>query len=216
MEKLKLDMHTHTNYSHCSNLTVDQYKKIYKKKGITPIVTDHNTMKGAFKVKPIIMAEEIRTKDGDLLGYFMNEEIPPNLSVEETIDRLKEQDAFISVAHSFDYMRTSSLHFKKYKHLLRKIDAIEIFNGRNMFNFSNRKAESVANKFGKMKTLGTDAHYEKEVGRSYILIDPFDSKKEFVRNLKKAMDARSYVTNKNLWIYFAMSKIKKLAMGNFR
>ena len=48
-------------------------------------VTDHNTMTGAFEMAevsplPVILAEEIKSTDGDIIGLFLREEIPRDMS----------------------------------------------------------------------------------------------------------------------------------------
>ena len=43
---MKLDMHVHTKYSNDSLLSLQNLAKTCGKFGITPIITDHNQIKG--------------------------------------------------------------------------------------------------------------------------------------------------------------------------
>lgn len=69
----------------------------------------HNTITGsvrAFKKIcakdpniPVIVAEEILTSEGEIIGLFLQEEIPAFLSAEETLDRIRDQGALSIVPH---------------------------------------------------------------------------------------------------------------------
>jgi len=178
---MKLDLHLHTKYSKDSILDLKTLRKVCNKKGITPIITDHNNIKGNLKFKCKILAEEIRTKDGEIIGLFMTEEIKPFLLLEETLDLLKQQDALVMIPHPFDFIRKSTL-----REINFKPDLIEIFNSRTILKSSNIKAERFAEKNNILKAVGSDAHTKFEIGNSYNMMEDFNSKKEFLKNLKKA------------------------------
>jgi predicted metal-dependent phosphoesterase TrpH len=178
---MKIDLHVHSKYSKDSILDLNILRKLYFKKKIVPIITDHNTIKGNKKFKCKILAEEIRTKDGEIIGLFLTEEIKPFLSIEETLDILKQQDALVMIPHPFDNIRRSTL-----KKVNFKPDIIEIFNSRTIDKDSNKKALNFANKNKTLKAVGSDAHTIIEIGNAYNIIEDFNSKKEFLKNLKKA------------------------------
>ncbi len=74
------------------------------------VVTDHNTIAGARAAQEldpelVIVGEEIKTTRGEILAFFVSEEVPAGLTPQETIARLKDQGAFISVSHPFDIYR---------------------------------------------------------------------------------------------------------------
>ena len=177
---MKIDLHIHSKYSKDSILGLNTIKKICNKKQIIPIITDHNTIKGNKKFKCKILTEEIKTQDGEIIGLFMTEEIKPFLSLEETLDILKQQDALVMVPHPFDNIRRSTLK----KTIIP--DIMEEFNSRTIGKESERKAFDFANKNKILKSVGSDAHTRIEVGSAYNIIEDFNSKKEFLNNLKKA------------------------------
>ena len=177
---MKIDLHVHSKYSKDSLLDLETLRKIYDKKGIVPIITDHNTTRGNEKFGCKILAEEINTKDGEIIGLFMTEEIKSLLSLEETLDILKKQDALVMIPHPFDDIRKSTL---------KKIiipNLIEVFNSRTIKGESNEKALNFANKNKILKLANSDAHTRIEIGNAYNIIEDFNSKKEFLSNLKKA------------------------------
>ncbi|MCX5994798.1 MAG: PHP domain-containing protein, partial [Chloroflexi bacterium] len=92
---LKADLHVHTRYSEDSLSPPEKIVQHCLKVGINCLaVTDHNTITGAVEVKrlapfKVIVSEEILTTQGEIIGYFLTEEIPPRLSPEETVARIK-------------------------------------------------------------------------------------------------------------------------------
>ena len=108
---LTVEFHSHTIYSKDSLSSPEKILAACRRKGIDRIViTDHNTTCGALAAQAldpqrVIIGEEIMTTQGELLAAFIQEEIPPGLTPMQTIERLKEQGAFISVSHPFDHYR---------------------------------------------------------------------------------------------------------------
>ena len=88
----RYELHLHTRYSCDSNLKPESILKIVKKLGLDGVAfTDHNTIKGAIEAKTlvkrlaqnkeyddfeVIVGEEVRTNLGDVLVYYVQEEIP--------------------------------------------------------------------------------------------------------------------------------------------
>jgi predicted metal-dependent phosphoesterase TrpH len=133
MSMLRVEFHCHTIYSKDSLLKISLLVKSIKRKRIDRIaITDHNTIRGALRAKElapehVIVGEEIMTTKGELLAYFMTKEIKPHLSPQETINQLREQEAFISVAHPFDRFRKGHWDSDDLLQILPFVDAIEVF-----------------------------------------------------------------------------------------
>ena len=84
-----------------------------------------------------------------------------------------------------------------------------MFNGRCIFNSCNEKALELADKHNKIKTIGSDAHFTCEVGKTYISIKPFQDKKEFVKNLKRAYSQGNFRTHSSSVIDLLKGRISK-------
>jgi len=181
---MKLDLHIHTIYSKHSLLSLEKLKKLEFKTGIKPVITDHAVISGNKKYRCVICAEEITTKQGDVLAYFIHEAIPNHLDIFETIDRVREQGGLIALPHPFDIFRKERLDYR----YINKInwDFIEVFNGFTFFNKQNKMAYDLAKKLRKPMCVGSDNHTAFGYGRTYVEMDEFSSKKEFMQNLKKA------------------------------
>jgi len=136
-------------------------------------VTDHNTIAGAREVSAlapdvVIIGEEIMTTEGELLAYFVQEEVPPGLTPPETIARLRAQGAAISVSHPFDRLRQGAWREPDLAAILPLVDAIEVFNSRCIYPADNERALAFARENGKLGTVGSDAHAHLELGRAVV------------------------------------------------
>ncbi|MDY7042274.1 MAG: PHP domain-containing protein, partial [Chloroflexota bacterium] len=102
---IKIDLHVHTCYSRDSTNSPEAIIEACRRRGLDKIaVTDHNTIAGALALRElapdlVIVGEEIKTSDGELIAFFVAEEIPAWLPLEETITRLRAQGAIIGVSH---------------------------------------------------------------------------------------------------------------------
>ena len=174
-----LEFHCHTHASKDSLTLPTDLIAAARRKGIDRlVVTDHNSIAGAREAQAIdpmlvIIGEEIMTTKGEILAAFVQEEIPANLTPQETLRRLKEQGAFISVSHPFDEMRKGGWNENDLLEILPFVDAIEVYNSRCMFPRFNRRAELFAREHDIAGTVGSDAHTAFEVGRSLLLLDQF-------------------------------------------
>jgi len=171
-EEKTYDLHIHTNHSICSNLRPKILLKVAKKRGLSGIaVTDHNTMKGAHEVSAlnkdpdfeVIKGTEINTRFGHILVYYLQEELGTK-DLLTAIDRAREQDAIISIAHPFQIIPTLGFSYD-FRKIMGKFDALETFNARVGWNGHNTKALAKAKELMVAQTGGSDSHFPYEVGR---------------------------------------------------
>lgn len=176
----RVEFHCHTIYSKDCLTSPRALVETCKRKGIDRVVvTDHNTIAGAveaYALDPgrVIVGEEIMTTGGEILAAFVTEEIPRGLTPQETIRRLKDQDAFISVSHPFDTWRNGSWREEDLLEIIPHVDAIEVYNSRCMLPQFNREARRFAEKHGLPGTVGSDAHATFELGQSLMVLEPFE------------------------------------------
>jgi len=151
------------------------------------VVTDHNTIAGARAAQAldperVIVGEEIMTTRGEILASFVSDEIPAGLTPQETIQRLKDQGAFISVSHPFDTLRKGGWKEADLLEILPEVDAIEVYNSRCMNPRFNREARQFAEKHNIAGTVGSDAHVTFELGKSLMSLEMFEGA-EGMRNI---------------------------------
>jgi predicted metal-dependent phosphoesterase TrpH len=153
-------------------------------------VCDHGTAEGALKMReiapfPVIVAEEILTPHGEIMGMFLEETIPSGLSVEKTISRIKAQGALVCIPHPFDTFRQSALRDNIIEEIAEQIDIIEVFNSRTLLPQNSAKAQAFALKYGITKSAGSDAHTLHEIGNAYVEMTEFNGKDDFLQALGK-------------------------------
>jgi predicted metal-dependent phosphoesterase TrpH len=179
MTNLHVEFHCHTIYSKDSLTPPRDLVEACRRKGIDRVVvTDHNTIAGARAAQMIdpervIVGEEIMTTRGEILAAFVSEEIPRGLTPRETIRRLRQQGAFISVSHPFDEWRSGHWQEEDLLEILPEVDAIEVYNSRCMLPRFNQRAQELAEKHRLAGTVGSDAHASFELGQSLMILELF-------------------------------------------
>ena len=185
------DLHIHTAYSVDSVSGLEQIIEHCCQIGINCLaVADHNTIAGAIKMQElapfrIIVAEEILTSDGEVIGLFLKKEIPAKLTMEKTIARIKEQNGLVCIPHPYDTLRFSAFRNQALESIMPQIDIVEVFNARSLFPGGSDKARLLAQKHNKLASAGSDAHIASEVGRAYVEMPDFNDNNEFLMALAK-------------------------------
>ena len=191
-----IEFHSHTIYSKDSLTTPETLINTCRMKGIDRIVvTDHNTIAGAIKAQEIdpelvIVGEEIMTTRGELLAGFVKYEIPKGLEPIEAIERLRDQDAFISVSHPFDRWRNGHWERDDLDEIAPLVDAIETFNARFMQPSFNEESDVYAKTMGLQATVGSDAHHPMEIGKATLTVPLFED----AASLKEVIHQATYQT----------------------
>jgi len=190
---VRFDMHLHSCYSSDSSIPVNNIVKCYERTGILPLVCDHNSVAGSERVYtilcksdpdlPYILAEEILTSDGEIIGIFLQDEIQKLMSAEETLDAIRDQGALALVPHPFCSYRMTALRKDVMDRIIDRIDIIEGYNSRVLNDWENALARGYAGRCGKPVSAGSDAHTSFELGRTYLSIEPFTDPKELMKAL---------------------------------
>jgi predicted metal-dependent phosphoesterase TrpH len=176
---LRVEFHCHTCYSKDSLVGLIDLREVAGKKGLDRVViTDHNNFQGAQEAHSLdpsffIMGEEIMALEGELIGVFMHEFIPPGLPAFKTIQLLRQQGATIIVPHPFDSFRKGGWNQADLISITPHIDAIEIYNARCLSPLFNARAKDYARAHHLATTAGSDSHSLTEVGTSIVLLSNF-------------------------------------------
>jgi predicted metal-dependent phosphoesterase TrpH len=186
---LKADLHIHTKYSMDCQSPLDKIIQRCQELGINCIaIADHGTAEGGLemhKIAPfkVIVAEEILTTEGEIMGMFLKETIPSGITPREAIKRIREQDGLVNLQHPFEPIRGSSLKDKAIYQIVKDIDLVELMNSRSPFPATTKKAREFAEKYRLPGGAGSDAHTINEIGNAYIEIPDFNTKEEFLQAL---------------------------------
>ena len=211
---LKADLHIHSEYSMDCDMSLDKIINRCLATGINCIaIADHGTTEGALKIQsiapfPVIIAEEILTPQGEIMGMFLKETIPSGLSAEETISRIKAQDGLVCLPHPFDTFRQSALGNNIRKEMVEQIDIIEVFNARTLLPRFSNKALAFAQKYGIPGSAGSDAHTPHGIGNAYVEMPEFKGKDDFLQALAQGK-VLGHKTNLLVHLSSAWAKLKK-------
>ncbi len=187
----KADLHLHSLYSADCTSPLEQIASRCLQVGINCLaVTDHGTIAGALKLKEIapftvIIAEEVSTTAGDIIGYFLTDGIPSGISAEEAVVRIREQGGIVCIPHPFTHFRSSAMTSERVNILLPYIEVIEIFNSRSTFLGNSEEAKAFAQKHGLLTSAGSDAHTINEIGNAYVEMPEFNDPDSFRQALSQ-------------------------------
>ena len=126
---------------------------------------------------------EVSSTLGHILGFGCEENIPRDLSPQETIDRIHDVGGLAIIPHPYCFYRHGLLCKIDYKEL--KIDAIETKNARFIVGYCNGKAKKLSKKENIPELGASDAHYWKFVGDCYSLIDAEKDIDSVLKSIKK-------------------------------
>jgi len=178
MTRAFVDLHCHTRGSFdCLSAPRDVLKAALAR-GLTHLaITDHDRIDVALEARDlaptgltIIVGEEVRTRDGDLICVFLERPIRPGMSAADTIAATREQGGLVGIPHPFDRMRGSILRDPAMAHVVDTADWVETHNAR-LVGKGNEQAAEFARDHGLPGIAVSDAHSIMEVGVSYTALD---------------------------------------------
>ena len=207
---IKIDMHMHSCHSFDSLSSPEAIAETTAKKGLDGFsITDHNVfrvdyapLKRKFPGMIMIPGMEIGTELGDVLLYFINEEIRTR-NAEDAIDSAHAQGGIAILAHPFQRK-----HYDYPESFLKKLDGVETRNSHNVRNSS--RADNLGGRCGKCVTGGSDAHFLFEIGNGYTLVDIEPSMALDLEKLKTALrdKTRPHCGKGPSWTFIVSQMVK--------
>ncbi|HET7676974.1 MAG TPA: PHP domain-containing protein [Candidatus Limnocylindrales bacterium] len=177
-----LDLHCHSAASFDSLTSPADLTRVAAQRGLTHLaVTDHERIDGALRARDaapdgltVIIGEEVRSAEGDLIGLYLERSVPPGLSALETVAAIHEQGGLAGIPHPFDRFRASGLARlggDAARRLAAALDYVEIHNARVPYPGANQRAADFAQRAGLPGVAVSDAHSLLEVGLAYVSLD---------------------------------------------
>ena len=219
-----VDLHCHTRASFDCLSAPKAVVRAAAERGLTHLaITDHDRIDGALEAREaapagltVIVGEEVKTREGDLICLFLERAIPPGLSAAETIAAAREQGGLVGIPHPFDRLRGSLLRNARAADALgSQVDWVETHNAR-LVGHGNERAARYARELGLPGVAVSDAHSVMEVGVAYTALrgDPSTP-----AGLLAALGAAELVPGRATFAVRALTPLAKLVQrtrGNRR
>jgi predicted metal-dependent phosphoesterase TrpH len=209
-----IDLHCHTRASFDSLASPTSVVRAAAERGLTHLaITDHDRIDGALEAREaappglhVLVGQEIRTTNGDLIATFIDEAVPPGLSPEDTIAAVREQGGMVGLPHPFDRFRGSLLRRPPVGSLAGLVDWVEIHNARLIGN-GNELAAVFARTEGLPGVAVSDAHSTLEVGVAYTVAEGDPSTPE---GLRRALRSCQIVAGRTSYVIRALTPAAKV------
>jgi predicted metal-dependent phosphoesterase TrpH len=198
---VRVDCHLHTALSGDAVTTLDQLAERVEQERLDVVcITDHNVTAAAVTAMErgigarVIVGEEVRTPDGDLIGLFLTERIPYVLPLAEVTRLIRAQHGLIYLPHPFDHGRSSLGAAAGMLCEQGLADVIEVFNAKieDPAGVLNGRAAGLADRYGLPGGAGSDAHDPEGIGAAYLEMPDFDGPREFLTRLAAAQITGEY------------------------
>jgi predicted metal-dependent phosphoesterase TrpH len=220
-------LHVHTSASFDSIASPESVVRAAASRGLTHLaITDHDRIDGAIaarefarKVHPeltVIIGQEVRTTDGDLIAAFLERPVTSGLPPAEAIAEIRAQGGLVGIPHPFDRFRGSLLTDELMEAVAPLVDWVEVHNARIMVGNGNERAATFAAAQGLRGVAVSDAHSAMEIGVAYVAVDGDLSTPA---GLLAALPRVELVTGRATFFVRALTPIAKLvqmARGNRR
>jgi predicted metal-dependent phosphoesterase TrpH len=173
-----IDLHCHTRGSFDCLSAPKDVVNAAASRGLTHLaITDHDKIDAALEARDlappgltIIIGEEVKTRDGDMICTFLEHAIPPGLSAADTIAAAREQGGLVGLPHPFDRLRGSILRDESMAHVVSAVDWVETHNAR-LVGKGNEQALEFALERGLPGVAVSDAHSIMEVGVAFSVLE---------------------------------------------
>ena len=219
-----VDLHCHTSASFDCLSSPGKVVRAAATRGLTHLaITDHDRIEGALRARDaapeglaIIVGEEIRTADGDLIALFLDRAIAPGSTARDTIAEVRAQGGLVGIPHPFDRFRGSLLKDPRLEAIAPLVDWVEAHTARIVGGSGNEQAAAFALEMSLPGVAVSDAHSVMEVGVAYTTLEGNPSTAE---GLMAALTNVSLVPGRASYIVRTLTPIAKLvnrARGNRR
>ena len=182
-------------------------------------VTDHDTIEGALRAADhaarwsrfhVIVGEEISSRNGHIVGLFLERRIRPGMSAAATVHAIHDQGGLAVAVHPFwrteRRSRVKTVHGVGWLAAELDFDAIEVENATPGFYVFNQLAHRLNLGLGSSPIGSSDAHILDAVGRAYT---EFPGKTP--ESLREAIESRSTIARRRR--YQALGLMRYAAWG---
>ncbi len=201
-----LDLHVHTRWSFDGFMDPVRLVRTARARGLDGIaVADHGEIGGALEARRaaggdllVVVAEEIETSAGELLGLFLQERIEGG-DAADVVRAIHDQGGIAVLPHPFAKVPAID------EAVARELDACEGFNARHarVTSVDGPEGEAAVTAFARRHdlalTAGSDAHFCREVGLGRTIVPastPLEARDQILRGNTVLWGRRSSALNR--------------------
>jgi len=196
---VRVDCHLHTAASGDAVTSIDDLAERVQRLGLDVVcVTDHNVISAAVAAAErdigarVIVGEEVRTPNGDVIGLFLTERIPYVLPLAQVVSLIRGQGGLVYLPHPFDPGRSSLGEAAIRLCEAGDADIVEAFNAKIEDSDRNDRAARLARQYGLPAGAGSDAHDPDGLGAAYLEMPDFDGPAGFLNSLADGVITGEY------------------------
>jgi predicted metal-dependent phosphoesterase TrpH len=172
-----VDLHCHTAGSFDSLADPAAVVRAAAARGLTHLaITDHEKIDAALRARDaapdgltVIVGQECRTADGDLICLFLERAVAPGRPALQTIAEVHSQGGLVGIPHPFDRFRNSAGRAAQLEELASQVDWVEAYNAR-VIGGGNDHAATFALEQNLPGVAVSDAHTVFEVADAYSVL----------------------------------------------
>ncbi|MDQ6898320.1 MAG: PHP domain-containing protein [Candidatus Dormibacteraeota bacterium] len=178
----RADLHLHTRLSDGWPAPAEVVERAAELGLDVIAITDHDTIEGALEARAyagrrrapkVIIGEEISSRDGHVVGLFLENRVRPGLSAQSTVRAIHNQGGLAIAVHPFwdpaKPGRVGQAHGVGWLAAELAFDAIEVENSTPGFYVYNQMAHRLALDCGRPQVGGSDAHILAAIGKAHTV-----------------------------------------------
>ncbi len=196
--ELFADFHVHTHHSKDCVMPVAAILERAREVGLDVVaITDHDSAAGGLEARElaerygvrVIVGEEVKSSEGEIIGLFLERTIPGGMSFAETIAAIREQGGS-PTCRTPSTGCTPSRAPPSCGENVADIDVVEVFNSRLAFPGFNEQAERFAQRYRLPAAAGSDSHVLPGIGTTLCGMDDFTGPDDFIAALAESRIVR--------------------------
>ena len=218
---LRMDLHLHTEASW--DCLSDPAAVLTRARALgygRIAITDHNRLDLALRMAAahpdaIVPGEEVKTAEGiDVIGLYLSEEIPKGTPAQKTIEWIEAQGGISYLPHPYAGGKGGGGRLADV--LAPLCDVVEVFNARLHEPTANPRAEALAERYGKLRSAGSDAHTVGELGNAFVELPWHPNDPDALRSALRSARVGGTEASRLVHLASTWAKVRKKLPGGGR